>query len=43
LLPQLGALVWGHSPLDAVARAEALDYVSHLTLLSRQSGFLPDQ
>ncbi len=43
VLPQLGALVWGRSPLDAVTRAEALDYISHLTLLAHQIGFLPDE
>jgi L-fuculose-phosphate aldolase len=34
LLPHRGALIWGDSLAHVLARAEALDYISHLTALS---------
>jgi ribulose-5-phosphate 4-epimerase/fuculose-1-phosphate aldolase len=35
VLPRVGTLVWGLSPLEAVARTEALEYISYLTILIR--------
>lgn len=35
IVPQVGALVWGSSLPDAVARLEALEYLCQLTALSR--------
>jgi ribulose-5-phosphate 4-epimerase/fuculose-1-phosphate aldolase len=37
LAPQIGALIWGDSLKDMLARAEALEYVSQLTIIARQS------
>jgi ribulose-5-phosphate 4-epimerase/fuculose-1-phosphate aldolase len=41
LVPQLGALIWGHSMADLLARAEALEFVSQLTATSYQTGLMP--
>ncbi|HEC23560.1 MAG TPA: class II aldolase/adducin family protein [Chloroflexi bacterium] len=38
LLPGVGALVWGDSPLDAVYRAGALEYIARLAFLAHQGG-----
>lgn len=36
LVAQVGALVWGDSLEDIVTRAEALEYLSQLTIIARQ-------
>ena len=41
LIPQFGALVWGDSMADLLARAEALEFVSQLTATSYQTGLMP--
>ncbi|MEW5959342.1 MAG: class II aldolase/adducin family protein [Chloroflexota bacterium] len=41
LIPQFGALVWGHSLVDVLGRAGALEYVSQLTSIAYQTGLGP--
>ncbi|GIK39642.1 MAG: hypothetical protein BroJett011_34750 [Chloroflexota bacterium] len=41
LVPQLGALVWGDSMVNALARADALEFVSQLTAIAYQTGLMP--
>jgi ribulose-5-phosphate 4-epimerase/fuculose-1-phosphate aldolase len=36
LLPHRAALIWGDSLSDVIARAEALEYLSQLTVIARQ-------
>ena len=38
MIPGIGAIVWGTSPFDAIHRAEALEYVGRLTVMTRQIG-----
>lgn len=38
LLPGQGILVWGNSVLEAVQRAEAVEYLCRLNVIARQSG-----
>lgn len=37
LLPQIGVLIWGNSLNDVLTRAEALEYVSQLTVIAHQN------
>jgi L-fuculose-phosphate aldolase len=41
LVPQLGALVWGNSMVNALVRADALEFVSQLTAIAYQTGLMP--
>ena len=41
LAPQLGALVWGDSMVNALTRADALEFVCHLTTIAYQTGLMP--
>ncbi len=41
LVPQLGALVWGNSMANALARVDALEFVSQLTAIAYQTGLMP--
>jgi len=41
LVPQLGALVWGHSMANLLTRVEALEFVSQLTVMAYQTGLTP--
>lgn len=41
LAPQLGALVWGDSMVNVLVRADALEFVCHLTTIAYQTGLMP--
>lgn len=41
LVPQLGVLVWGNSMVNALVRADALEFVSQLTAIAYQTGLMP--
>jgi|GEM_PF-1026117 len=40
LAPHVGVLIWGNSLEDVITRAEALEYVSQLTLIACQSNLV---
>lgn len=41
LAPQTGALIWGNSLEDVLTRTEALEYISQMTVIARQSNLMP--
>lgn len=42
LIPYVGILIWGDSLEDVITRVEALEYVSHLTIIARQNNLLSE-
>lgn len=41
LVPHIGVLIWGDSLNNVIVRAEALEFVSQLTLIARQGNLTP--